>query len=671
MVRRLRYPPWRKVHNHEIQPALFDADANRSGAYGTQTGFAYLNRNCFMKTLIPAVKSCLASPQIRQRENAADRRNGLRQTLRFGVCGLAVLLCSIAATVRAQTLTQTISLRPGWNAVSLEVLPADPGVGSVFSNPAIASVWEPKVRVSTVAFIQNQNEAAFNRGGWAVYVPTNQPESINNDLFSVAANHSYLVKVSGAKNVTLNVTGTPSLRKMAFAPDAFTLRGFSVDPTSPPSFATFFGPSPAQHDPSGGLRQIYRLNNSSSQWALVGPTDLMARGVVYWVYSAGASSYMAPLSATPSLGDSLDFGLQSDEQDLTLENNTSNSMAVSITDLSSGARPLTYYYFSSTNGESPSWLPLPQVYSLTLGPGEVQSVRLGISRGQMTDDTYGTVLAVSDGNGTLLHVAVTAQRPAVASPSSLVHKTSGGAAIPVSLQAGLWVGDVSVNAVAETYNNITNTTPTRGSFDMRVIMHVTPDGTTRFLREVIEMFENGTYTNNAAGQQVLDQPGHEVLLTDDQRLSQYTGVALRDDTPVGRRISTAAFDFDPPGGTNFLTMTGSFGISNTVGCTITLTPDTPTNPFLHRYHPDHDNLDPNFEPLGTNVPPEVYTITRQIEMTFTPADPTGQTVMDYGYNEIGGIYHETLTGLHRNPLVTSGVFHLQRISDTPVLNADQ
>jgi hypothetical protein len=586
----------------------------------------------------------------------------------------AALIVAGGLPASAQVLTQTVSLQAGWNAVLLEVQPTDPAVGQVFSDPAISSVWEPKVRVSTVAFIQNQNEAAFNRGGWAVYVPTNLPESINNNLYGVAANHAYLVRLSGNRPVTLTVTGRPSLRALRFTPDSFTLRGFYVDPASPPTFLTFFSPSPAHYSSVAGLGSIYRLNNSTSTWEPVRASDPMTRGVVYWVYTVGASSYMAPLSATPSLGDGLDFGTEADEQDLTLNNNTANPMNVAITDLGTGNRPLTHYFYSAATTNPPAWLPLPQVYSLTVAPGAAVPVRLGIRRSQMTSDLYTTVLAITDGNGTLLRVPVSAQR-SVPGAQGLVGRphpldVSPGT-IPVASQAGLWMGAISVNAVAETYNNPTNPTPTRGSFDLRLILHVTTDGTTRLLREVIEMFQDGTYTNNAAGQQVLSQPGHTVLLTDDSLVSQYSGVALRDGTPVGRRISTAGFDFDPPGGTNYLVMSGTFGISNTVACMITLTPATPTNPFLHRYHPDHDNLDAFYNPLGPDQPPEVYTVTRQIQLTFTADDPTGQTATDYGYNEIAGLYQETLSGLHRNPLVVAGNFHLRRISQTAVLNANQ
>ncbi len=244
---------------------------------------------------------------------------------------------------------------------------------------------------------------------------------------------------------------------------------------------------------------------------------------------------------------------------------------------------------------------------------------------------YGTVLALSDGHGTLLRVPVTAQTSTY-------------------LQAGLWVGDITVSNVAEVYSaNPTIPTPAASPFVMRAILHVRPDGTTRFLREVIEMLQTNATGTNA----------QNVLLTDKTLLSEFTGVVLRDGTPVGRRLSTAGFDFDPPGGTNFLTMTGAFGISNTVSVSITLTPTTPTNPFLHRYNPDH------------NTPQRVYTVTRQIQFTFTPTDPSGQTATDYGANEIGGYYNETLLGLQQNPLVVSGTFHLAHTMSVPYLNVNQ
>src|SRR5262249_16050968 len=97
----------------------------------------------------------------------------------------------------------------------------------------------------------------------------------------------------------------------------------------------------------------------------------------------------------------------------------------------------------------------------------------------------------------------------------------------------------------------------------------------------------------------------------------------------------------------------------------------PTNPFLHRYHPDHDNLNDSYAPIPTNAPQEVFTITRKIQFTFTPTDPSGTTDTDYGATDIGGTYRETITGLHQNPLVVCGTFHLVHTLNVPFLNVNQ
>lgn len=551
-----------------------------------------------------------------------------------------LLLAGCAAPLSAQTYTQTINLNPGWNSVFLEVTPANTNVAAVFSDPAIGCVWQPRVRNSTVAFIRSPAEAPFNTAGWMVYVPTNLPQAVNNDLYSVAANTPYVVQVTGSSGVTLQIVGRPSLSAAPFSPDAFTLRGFPVDPVSPPTFQSFFQSSSAHfNNGTGPLTSIYRLNTLSGQWQPADASDPMARAAAYWVYTAGASSFMAPLKATCPVGDGLDFGQQTFQLDLTLQNTTAQEMNVTITDLGGLPRPLVYGPATNPATQLREWLPLSASLTLSVPPNGTTVLPLGIQRSQIVSGSYSTVLAVGDGNGTLLRVPVTAQS------SNL-------------LQAGLWVGDITVNGVAETYNDATNATPTAAPFVMRAILHVTPGGTTRFLREVIEMLQGAVMTTNATGWATVVQPAQKVLLTDKSLLSQFTGVTLRDKTPVGRRISTGGFDFDPPGGTNFLTMTGTFGISNTVSVSITLTPQTPTNPFLHRYHPDH----------STNA---AYTVTRQIQFTFTPTDPSGQTPTDYGLNEIGGTYRETLTGLHRNPLVVSGTFHLAHATTVPFLNVNQ
>ena len=73
---------------------------------------------------------------------------------------------------------------------------------------------------------------------------------------------------------------------------------------------------------------------------------------------------------------------------------------------------------------------------------------------------------------------------------------------------------------------------------------------------------------------------------------------------------------------------------------------------LHRYHPDH----------GTN---RAYAVTREIHLLLGVAAnvPPGE-----GDEALGGSYSETVTGLHKQPLISSGSLFLRRISDVGTLN---
>jgi hypothetical protein len=95
--------------------------------------------------------------------------------------------------------------------------------------------------------------------------------------------------------------------------------------------------------------------------------------------------------------------------------------------------------------------------------------------------------------------------------------------------------------------------------------------------------------------------------------------------------------------------------------------DHPLNPFKHRFHPDHNNLDERFEqklPEGK----ESFTVTRAISLEFTATDPMGLNPPSWGDSELGGVYRETFTGLHRHPIQVSGTFRLVRTSRAAALN---
>jgi len=97
--------------------------------------------------------------------------------------------------------------------------------------------------------------------------------------------------------------------------------------------------------------------------------------------------------------------------------------------------------------------------------------------------------------------------------------------------------------------------------------------------------------------------------------------------------------------------------------------DLPTNPFRHKYHPDHDNLDEQ----RREFVPEAYAVTRRIQLRFTQDDPERPTPSSpnppgWGYSVVGGVYRETLSGLHRRDITVEGTFRLQLASMNDELN---
>lgn len=793
-------------------------------------------------------------------------------------CACGTLL--IASPAQAQTISQTLVLRPGWNSVHLEVEPGDNEPARVFAGVSVESVWTFSSRLTAVDFIQDPNEPLWNRSSWRVWVPTNHPGAFQNSLFKIFGNRPYLINLTSAAPVSLVITGRPSFRPLEWVPDSYNLRGFPVDPANRPSFFNFFRYSAAHYTAANAqLNKIYRLS-PTGQWTLVSGSDLMEYGVAYWVFTRGGSEFQAPLGLKVDFGDGLNYGAILTEQTISLANQTPSAKNVTILDLGAPCvAPLSYPNPDPVGANR--WLDVPSPFAFQINAAQSIAQRLAIRRKDMASVSCGTVLEIKDGQGTRWRVPLTASKSVAPTPSGTPPPAP---VLEARNRAGLWVGNVSLDAVSEvnagplftneshaitrvsggslppvtydfnsglpagtavygnafvsngvlelthnapsqqgtfiipdlapgqtvagftaslrarvfystggfpadgwsfnwaadlpntfvgedgggsgltisfdTYDNgggegpavdalwggvllarypapflrTTNTsfvdvkirvypngkldvtyggqaifsqltlpgfssltgarfglgartggawethsiddlsitlfpkpsavptTPTRTEMTMRLLMHVDTNGTARLLKDVIQMWKNGTYTNDADGNRVTETAGRYVLLTDDSLIGSYSGAALRDGQPVGRRLSTASYDWH---GTNtFVPMSGNFAIGHQLGCTLSLQPNTPTNPFRHRYHPDHDNLDVTF----MNYKEEAYGVTRQIELTLTPTDPTQFSSADYGYTVVGGTYRETITGLHKDSLVTSGTFRLTRVANIGVLN---
>jgi hypothetical protein len=227
--------------------------------------------------------------------------------------------------------------------------------------------------------------------------------------------------------------------------------------------------------------------------------------------------------------------------------------------------------------------------------------------------------------------------------------------------AGLWLGQVTLQKVNEVQSAVQGTaeevTPTADAATIRLLLHVAADGQVRLLKDVIIM-QHPTDTNsppntttNPIAPVTLSQPATNlVLITRPELISEFQGVTQRGGKLVGLRYGSVAYDFD---GTE-LSLLGGVGPGNACLGRISLSKNHPTNPYRHKYHPDHRSG---------------FAIVRQITLQFDGAvgDPW-QEAPGYGLDRLTGTYRETVVGLHKIPLQVEGTLRLDRINTVNCLN---
>ena len=595
---------------------------------------------------------------------------------RLGFLGCAAfILCWVAGgrAEASQEVTQTFQLQPGWNAVFVEVEPADNETSSVFAGLPIDSVWSWSPKTSPVEFVSDPSEVRLRETGWLGFYPSSRPEAFLGNLFRLQANRPYLIKLAGSDPLTWALTGRPAWQPTRWVPDSFNLVGGRVDPVQPPTFGQYFAASVA-HDG----QPVYRLDEGGT-WQQTSPDSAMRSGEAFWIFTAGSSDYASPMHVRVAAGDGIDFGSGLTRLEVKFDNRGVAPAAYSARLLTPG--PISFQTFDAAEIRY-TWRPLDGVAVVTAGPGEQAQLSLAVRRSDLAGDVFDSVVEVTDGAGSRRLLPLRARQLGVSARSA-----PGGVTFrrgkSVHALAGLWVGTASLDEVSALPAASGGGAPPlestlNSTFDLRLLIHVDDSGQVRLLEDVILMWQDGTPPN----------PGHFVLVTRDDEIANFQGSTVVDGEQVGRRISTAAYDFDVGSVTwdatsETVALTGgSFGAAgDTLDTTITLSPNHPSNPFYHRYHPQHDQdcgCDELFVP-GTPEHTacnsgcmESFGVDRSIQLTFVADDPTVSTGEppnpDWGVARVAGTYAESLVGLHRLPLATAGSFTLRRVSDRGVLN---
>jgi hypothetical protein len=176
------------------------------------------------------------------------------------------------------------------------------------------------------------------------------------------------------------------------------------------------------------------------------------------------------------------------------------------------------------------------------------------------------------------------------------------------------------------------------SYPLRVLLHIDNAGTARLLSHVF-MGKLAVTPNNYG------------IATSEAALKQ-------DEKSTARRFTAVHL---PPNAV-ITDGSGAVALGQTLVRTFQLGHNAPTNPFVHTYHPDHDNRNARFDanlPAGVESP----AITRQMSFEFTTTPPAGSSAQGWGASVIGGNYAETIQGVHKSPLTVTGTFELRRVSE--------
>jgi hypothetical protein len=372
-------------------------------------------------------------------------------------------------------------------------------------------------------------------------------------------------------------------------------------------------------------------------------TEKLDRNQAYWFDSEVVGNFYAPVEISLSTGSGLDFGRTGSVVTVRILNRSAATSTITIAPVASiaaptgqeaitGSVPLTRRVYTDA---TKSWaeIPIPASYTEVVGPNASVELSFGIDRGNATmtaaaaNALFASQLRFTDSAG-LYDI----QLPATARKASL---------------AGLWIGDAQVNGVQSKAAGYSGTS-TSQTYPLRYIIHVDDAGTARVLSQVF------------LGKLAAAPYNLGICTTESGLYAAEKGSASRivaAHMPLDRALDGVAKAGEPAG-------SGSFALGGTLTRTISTPFNDSASPFVHQYHPDHDNKSGSTALVSGQ---ESYDLSRALTFTFAATAPDGTSATGYGSSVIAGTYAETITGLRKDTLTVTGTIELRRVSEIGVL----
>lgn len=547
-----------------------------------------------------------------------------------------VLLCAV--TARAQWQSTTYTLKGGWNAIYLHGDATHAPPATLFALEAeVTEVWRWNPNPTQVGFTTTPLIPSAGTPEWSVWKRDGSVTSLSQMLGQTA----YLVKCTGTSATSHAVTLVQRMRPPAasWVRNGANLLGFPSRLTSGtyPTFGSYFATFPAA---IASNVKIYtyvggELGPGNPLQVFSPSTEKLDRNQAYWFSSELVGNFYAPVQLGLSNLSGLDYGRTGATMTVSLFNRSSVASTVTIAPVDSAAAPtdqeavtaavpVTLRVFTAS---SATWTetPISAAFTQVVGPNETVELSFGIDRGDArmtgaaTNAFFASLLRFTDSAGLYdISLPVTARKASM---------------------AGLWVGDALVNGVESKTPNPSGTA-TAQTYALRYLIHVDDAGLARILSQV--------YMGALAA-----EPNDVGLCTTESGLNA-------EDKASARRLVAAHLPLD-----RVLTEgSGSLVLGGRLSRTITIPFDDPASPFVHQYHPDHDNKSGTTALVSGQ---ESYDLQRAVVFDFATTAPEGMSSTGYGASVMAGNYTEVITGLRKDSVTVTGTFALRRVSEIGTL----
>jgi len=549
------------------------------------------------------------------------------------LCLIALGSLLFAATAHAQWQNTTYTLKGGWNSIYLHGDASYASLETIFaSQTAVQEVWRWNPNPDQVQFTTSQLIPTAGTAEWTTWVRGGS----SNSLVQLMGQTAYLVKCVGTTSNSYSVT----IPQKVLPPSANWVRnganlmGFpslkngGLYPTMGSYFATF----PAA---IASNVKIYKyvggdLGPGNPLQVFSTSTERLDRNQAYWFDSKVVGDFYAPIEISLSNGSGIDFGRTGSTVTMRLLNRSSTVSTVTIAPVSSSNAPTGQEEITASvplrrrtfDTATSSWIEttISAAFTEVVGPNAAVELTFGIDRAAMAGGSnafYASMLRLT-ASSNLYEILL----PVTARKASL---------------AGLWLGDAVVGGVESKTAGYTGTA-TAQTYNLRYIVHVDDAGSARVLSQV--------YLGQLAGES--PQQG---ICTAESALS----VA---DKASARRIVAAHLPLDR------VLDGGTMALGGSMSCTISTPFNDPTSPFVHQYHPDHDNKSGT---TALEAGQESYDLGRAVTFAISASAPAGVPATGYGSSVIAGDYTEVLTGLRKDSVTVTGTFTLRRVSEIGVL----